>query len=143
MGIVEPMRKFKNIPPKIHGIAMVAYYGGRVECRIRRWPAPVVRVDLTSEYPSVVALPHIWDVLTARRLTIEDATKEVRSLMASVTLEELFRPATWKQLNFNAQIVPNQDILPVRSVYDSKSGTCNIGLNICAGSSRYGWLAPI
>lgn len=49
MGIVEPMRKFKNIPPKIHGIAMAAYYGGRAECRIRRWPMPVVPVDLTSE----------------------------------------------------------------------------------------------
>ncbi len=129
MGIVEPMRKFKDIPPKVHGIAMAAYYGGRAECRIRRWPVPVVPVDLTSEYPSVDALLGIWDVLTARRLTIEDATKEVRSLVASVTLEELFRPATWKQLNFYAQIVPDQDILPVRSVYDSKSGTCNIGLN--------------
>ena len=129
MGIVEPMRKFKNIPPKIHGIAMAAYYGGRAECRIRRWPVPVVPVDLTSEYPSVDALLHIWDVLTAKRLTIEDATKEVRSLAAHLTLEKLFQPVIWKQLNFYAQIVPGQDILPVRSVYDSKSGTCNIGLN--------------
>jgi hypothetical protein len=129
MGIVEPMRKFRGIPARIHGIAMAAYYGGRAECRIRRWPVPVVPVDLTSEYPSVDALLHIWDVLTAKRITIEDATEEVRSLVANVTLEELFRPATWKQLNFYAQIVPDQDILPVRSVYDSKSGTCNIGLN--------------
>jgi len=29
MGIVEPIRKFKDIPPKIHGIALAAYYGGR------------------------------------------------------------------------------------------------------------------
>lgn len=129
MGIVEPMHKFKDIPARIHGIAMAAYYGGRAECRIRRWPLPVVPVDLTSEYPSVDALLHIWDVLTAKRLTIEDVTKEVRSLVAGVTLEELFRPAVWKRLNFYVQIVPDQDILPVRSVYDSKSGTCNIGLN--------------
>lgn len=129
MGIVEPIRKFKDIPAKIHGIAMAAYYGGRAECRIRRWPVPVVSVDLTSEYPSVDALLHIWDVLTAKRLTIEDATKEVRSLVARVSLEELFQPAIWKQFNFYAQIVPDRDILPVRSVYDSKSGTCNIGLN--------------
>ena len=82
MGIVEPMRKFKNIPPKIHGIAMAAYYGGRAECRIRRWPVPVVPVDLTSEYPSVDALLGIWDVLTAARLTTEDATEDVRALLA-------------------------------------------------------------
>lgn len=129
MGIVEPMRKFQNVPSKIHGIAMAAYYGGRAECRIRRWPVPVVPVDLTSEYPSVDALLHIWDVLTAKRLTVEDATKDVRSLLASVSLEELFQPDTWKRLNFYALIVPDEDVLPVRSVYDSKSGTCNIGLN--------------
>lgn len=129
MGIVEPMRKFKNIPDRIHGIAMAAYYGGRAECRIRRWPVPVVPVDLTSEYPSVDALLGIWDVLTAKRLTVEDATKDVRSLVGHVTLEKLFQPAIWKELNFYAQIVSDQDILPVRSVYDSKSGTCNIGLN--------------
>jgi len=56
MGIVEPMRKFKDIPPEVHGSAMAAYYGGRAECRIRRWPVPVVPVDLTSEYPSVNTL---------------------------------------------------------------------------------------
>ena len=37
--------------------------------------------------------------------------------------------ASWKQLNFYARIIPEGDILPVRSVYDNKSGTCNIGLN--------------
>jgi hypothetical protein len=129
MGIVEPLRKFKNIPPRIHGIAMAAYYGGRAECRIRRRPVPVVPVDLTSEYPSVDALLGIWDVLTAARLTTEDATEDVRALLAKVTLDDLFRPALWKQLNFFARILPEGDILPVRSVYGSKSGTCNIGLN--------------
>ena len=129
MGIVEPMRKFKDIPPKIHGIAMAAYYGGRAECRIRRWPVPVVPVDVTSEYPSVDALLGIWDVLTAARLTTKDATNDVRALLAKVTLDELFQPTFWKQLNFYALIAPEGDILPVRSVYDDKSGTCNIGLN--------------
>jgi len=129
MGIVEPMRKFNDIPPKIHGIAMAAYYGGRAECHIRRWPVPVVPVDLTSEYPSVDALLGIWSVLTAERLTTEDATEDVRALLARITLGDLFQPAFWKQLNFYARIVPEGDTLPVRSVYDSKSGTCNIGLN--------------
>ncbi|HEV2304199.1 MAG TPA: hypothetical protein VGR93_01650 [Candidatus Acidoferrales bacterium] len=129
MGVAEPMCQFKDIPPKIHGIAMAAYYGGRAECRIRRWPVPVVPVDLTSEYPSVDALLGIWDLLTAERMTMDDVTVEVRALLERITLEDLFRPAFWKQLNFYARIVPEGDILPVRSVYDSKSGTCNIGLN--------------
>ncbi|MBZ5526815.1 MAG: hypothetical protein LAN71_02795 [Acidobacteriia bacterium] len=129
MGIVEPMRKFKDIAPKIHGIAMAAYYGGRAECRIRRWPVPVVPVDLTSEYPSVDALLGIWDVLTAARLTTEDVTMDVRALLTNVTLDKLFHRASWKRLNFYARIMPEGDILPVRSVYGGKSGTCNIGLN--------------
>lgn len=129
MGIVEPMQKFKEIPPKIHGIAMAAYYGGRAECRIRRWPVPVVPVDLTSEYPSVDALLGIWDVLTGARLTTQDATEDVRVLLEKVTLHDLFGSSVWKELNFFARIVPEGDILPIRSVYGGKSGTCNIGLN--------------
>jgi hypothetical protein len=129
MGIVEPMRKFKDIPSQIHGIAMAAYYGGRAECRIRRWPVPVVPVDLTSEYPSVDALLGIWDVLTAARLTTEDTTHEVQTILEGISLKDLFRPTTWKQLNFYALVIPEGDIVPVRSVYGSKSGTCNIGLN--------------
>src|SRR5260370_34625472 len=116
MGIVEPMRKFKNIPPKIHGIALAAYYGGRAECRIRRWPVPVVPVDLTSEYPSVDALLGIWDVLTAARLTTVEATGDVRALLANVTLDDLFRPAFWKHLSFFSRIDPDFYILPVGSV---------------------------
>ena len=53
----------------------------------------------------------------------------MRALLAKVTLDDLFCPEFWKQLNFYARIVPEGDILPVRSVYDDKSGTCNIGLN--------------
>lgn len=129
MGIAEPMRKFKDLPPKIHGIAMAAYYGGRAECRIRRWPVPVVPVDLTSEYPSVDALLGIWDVLTAERLTTEDVTGDVRALLDKITVDDLFHPDIWKQLNFYARVTPEGEVLPVRSVYDSKSGTRNIGLN--------------
>ena len=129
MGIIEPMKKFKEIPQKIHGIAMAAYYGGRAECRIRRWPVPVVPVDLTSEYPSVDGLLGVWDFLTASRLSTKDATEDVRTLLSKVGLDDLFKPSTWKQLNFYAQVIPDGDVLPVRSVYDPKSGTCNIGLN--------------
>jgi hypothetical protein len=129
MGIAEPMQKFKNIPANIHGVGMSTYFGGRTECHIRRWPVPVVPVDLTSEYPSVDALLGIWEVLTAARLATENVTEEVRALLAKVTLVDVFHPAFWKRLNFYAQIMPEGDILPVRSVYDDKSGTCNIGLN--------------
>lgn len=129
MGIVEPMQKFSDIPPATHGIAMAAYFGGRAEARIRRWPVPVVPVDVTSEYPSVDALLGVFDMLTAERLSVEDATEDVQAFLAKVTLDDLFRPETWRSLNFYARILPDGDILPVRSVYGSESGTRNIGLN--------------
>jgi hypothetical protein len=129
MGIEEPMRKFKNLQPNIHGIAMAAYYGGRAECRIRRWPVPVVPVDLTSEYPSVDALLGIWNILTAKSLEIIESTDAVRAILKSLSLDQLFEPSFWKQLNFYACVIPEGDVVPVRSVYDGKSGSCNIGLN--------------
>jgi hypothetical protein len=86
-------------------------------------------VDLTSEYPTVDALLGAWDILTAKDLAIEDATRDVRAILASFTFDDLFRRDFWKQLSFYARIVPDGDILPVRSMYDDKSGTRNIGLN--------------
>jgi hypothetical protein len=129
MGIEEPFTKFSSIRPRIHGIAMSAYFGGRAECRIRRWPVPVVPVDLTSEYPSVDALLGIWNILTAQRLEIVDATQEVRKILKSVTQERLFQPSFWKTLNFYASVIPEGEIVPVRAIYGGTSGTCNIGLN--------------
>ena len=140
MGIEKPMDKFKNIPPKIHGIAMAAYFGGRAECRIRRWQVPVMPVDLTSEYPTVDALLGAWDILTAKDLTIEDATGDVRAILASITFDDLFRRQFWKQLSFYARIVPDGDILPVRSMYDDKSSTRNIGLNTLHSRQPF-WVA--
>jgi len=140
MGIEEPLAKFRSIRPRIHGIAMSAYFGGRAECRIRRWPVPVVPVDLTSEYPSVDALLGIWNILTAERLEIVDATEEVRKILKSVTLEQLFEPAFWKKLNFYASIIPDGDVVPVRTVYGSNGGSCNISLNELHWKQKL-WLA--
>src|SRR5439155_2800120 len=79
MGIIPPMDRFE-LPENIHGNAMQAYFGGRAECRIRRLPVPVVPVDFTSQYPSCNALLDNWSILTADRLSVEDATNEVRKL---------------------------------------------------------------
>jgi hypothetical protein len=140
MGIEEPFTKFSNIRPRIHGIAMSAYFGGRAECRIRRWPVPVVPVDLTSEYPSVDALLGIWNILTAQRLEIVDATEEARRILKSVTLERLFQASFWKKLNFYASVIPEGEVVPVRAIYGGNSGTCNIGLNELHWKQKL-WLA--
>ncbi len=126
MDIGLPKAKF-NVPDRELGIVMQGYYGGRAECRIRKTPLPIVLTDFTSQYPTVNALLGNWDVLTAESVCFEDCTDEVRKMLARVDLEATFNPAFWKRLSFFAFVLPEKDILPVRTVYNGR--TQNIGLN--------------
>jgi hypothetical protein len=126
MGITPPKDKF-DVPNKVLGIAMQAYYGGRAECRIRRVPVPVVHTDFKSQYPTVNTLLDNWKILTAKTVSFKDATTDVRKFLSTVTLDHLFNPATWKKLSFFALVHPDRDILPIRTVYNGI--TQNIGIN--------------
>lgn len=126
MGIVPPKEKF-DVPDKILGIAMQAYYGGRAECRVRRTPVPVVHTDFKSQYPTVNTLLGNWRVLTAKSISFDEATDEVRRFISAVKLDDLFNPDTWKKLSFFALVRPDKDILPIRATYNNI--TQNIGIN--------------
>ena len=125
MGINTPA-KFKTSDKNI-GIAMQSYYGGRSETRVRCAEVPVVPVDFTSEYPTCCALLGLFDVLTAKRVTFEDYTRKARSLLKTISLKDCFKPAIWEHFKFFALVEPDDDILPVRTVYDGV--TQNIGNN--------------
>src|SRR5439155_11091650 len=116
MGIIPPREKFQ-VSDDLYGIFMQTYYGGRAECRVRRVEVPVVHTDFTSQYPTVNALLGNWQVLTAERVSFEDATEEVRAFLASVRLDDLFQSDVWTQLSFFALVQPDDDIFPVRAVY--------------------------
>jgi len=122
MGLREPREKF-NLRPKIAGIAMQSYYGGRAECRIRHTVVPLVYLDFLSQYPTVHTFMGLWPLLAAKRWRIEDATEEVRHLVAHLTLDETFDPEFWKQLPFIALVRPEGDILPVRTTYNNRPAT--------------------
>lgn len=126
MGIIRPAEKFP-IPDELNGIFMQSYYGGRSETRIRCTDVPVVPVDFTSEYPSCCALLGLFDVLTAKRVTFDDDTANIRRFLRRITLEGCFKPAMWRRSRFFALIKPDDDILPVRAVYNGV--TQNIGNN--------------
>ena len=70
-------------------------------------------------------------MLTAERLQVYHATREVRALLESLTLDQLFDPSTWPKLTFFALVQPDGDIVPVRTVYGDgqASNQTNIGLN--------------
>lgn len=126
MGIIRPAEKFK-IAARYHGIAMQTYYGGRSETRIRRTEVPVVPVDFTSEYPTCCALLNLFETLTAQSIAFEDNTENIRKLLEAISLDRCFDPEIWKEFRFFALIEPDNDILPVRTVYDGV--TQNIGNN--------------
>ena len=126
MGIIRPEVKFQ-IPDEKLGPWVQAYYGGRSECRIRHEVVAVVPVDFTSEYPSCCANLGLFRILTAERLDFVDDTENIRKFLANITLEKCYKRGTWRDLNFVARVIPNGDVLPVRTVYGGVSQ--NIGNN--------------
>ena len=93
-------------------------------------------------YPSVDALMNTWSLLTAARVEIVDATEEVRGLLNEVNKEVCFRPSTWADLHFFAQLRPHADVLPVRARYDESSDSYNIGVNPLTASSVLWYSGP-
>ncbi len=139
MGIVTPAEKF-TIPNKVLGIAMQSYYGGRSETRIRCADVPVVPVDFTSEYPTCCALLGLFDVLAAKRVSFDDDTENVRNFLERITLERCFDPAMWGRSKFFALVKPDNDILPVRTVYNEV--TQNIGNNYLTSDTPMWFAGP-
>jgi hypothetical protein len=124
LRIIHPREKVSNAERE-YGIFMQSYYGGRAECRIRNREVPVCPVDFMSQYPTVNELLGNWRVLTADKVTFPDATEEVRQLLSQITLKHCFDRKLWPKLKFFALVVPENDILPVRTVYNGT--TQNIG----------------
>src|SRR5262249_52731492 len=69
----------------------------------------------------------LFDFLTAESVTLEADTKNIQRLIGSISLPECFNSKVWKDFTFFALVQPEDDILPVRSVYDGVSQ--NIGNN--------------
>jgi hypothetical protein len=139
MGILRPTEKF-NIPDEILGISMQSYYGGRAETRIRCAEVPVVPLDFTSQYPSCCALLGLFDVLTAESVSFDDDTENIRRFVKRVALKRCFKPALWERCRFFALVKPDNDILPVRAVYNEV--TQNIGNNYLTSDKPIWFAGP-
>jgi hypothetical protein len=138
-GVTPPPQKFE-LPPWLLGVAMESYYGGRAECRIRHTNVPVVYTDFLSQYPTVNTLLGLWPFLIAERLEFEDATEDVRRLLAGVTIDTVLDRAFWKDLTFFALVEPDGDVLPVRTTYND--ATSNIGVNPLTSKTPIWYAGP-
>jgi hypothetical protein len=126
MKIKKPSQKFK-VPNEILGIAMESYMGGRSEAWLRHAEVGISPVDLVSEYPTTCVLLNLWEILTAKSLSFDDATKSVRELLKQISLDSCFDRKLWPEFRFFAWVTPDDDILPVRTSYNGM--TQNIGNN--------------
>jgi hypothetical protein len=123
-----------------YGIFMQSYFGGRAECRIRNCEMPVCLVDFMSQYPVVNELLDNWSVLIAQSVEFPDATDKVRQLLSRITLEKCFDPNCWLEFKFFALVYPENDILPVRTVYNGT--TQNIGVNYLTSKEPIWFAGP-
>lgn len=131
MGVKPRLRADPDFPKEVLGQAMVAYYGGRAEARIRRTPLPVVYVDFLSMYPTVNSLMGLWQLVTARQVEVESnevVTRDVQAMLDGLELEDCFDPNTWRNFVGLVEIEPDGDILPVRARYGD-TASWGIGLN--------------
>ena len=126
---VKPWRQAQpDFPPHITGQIMSTYFGGRAEVHIRREITPVIHCDFLSMYPTVCTLMGLWWFVSADGVKWTDATEGVRRFIELCTLDDLRRPETWRELTCIVQIKPDDDILPVRAVYEREQAA-TIGLN--------------
>jgi hypothetical protein len=141
MGIRPILERQPDFPKEVLGYAMAAYYGGRAECRIRGVPVPVVYLDFLSMYPTVCSLMGIWQLLTCERIEVENATEDVRQLLAGVTVERCLDPAAWRGFVGLVQLAPDGDILPVRAHYGG-AAAWQIGVNPLTSAEPLWYTVP-
>jgi len=128
IGIKPFLEKNPDFPKKILGYIMMSYYGGRVECRIRKRPVKVTNLDFTSMYPTVFVLLGMYQLLISNKISFLHSKTKTQKLLDKITLSDINKKETWKNLTTICKIKPNNDIVPVRSRYDFKHAT-NIGVN--------------
>lgn len=128
IGIRPFFEKNPSFPKELLGKVMSTYYGGRTEIRIRKTPVKICYLDATSMYPTVYALLKMDSFLKARCVAFKDTTKETQKILNEIALEGVLDLDLWHNLTTICRIKPDNDILPVRSRYDSKN-TYNIGIN--------------
>lgn len=120
LGIKPFLECEKEILSYDLGRLMQTYYGGRVECKLRRTNALVEFLDFTSQYPSVIILTGLWKFIISDSYKQIAATEEIRNFVDSLTLNDMLNPDNWKKLPCICKIIPNNDILPFRTGFKEK-----------------------
>ena len=128
MGVAPILERQPFFSPEVLVYGMVAYYGGRSECRIRRTIVPVTYVDFTSMYPTVMSLIDVWSFVTAEFIEVIDDSERVQRQLDTIDSEQCFTPEWWQEFTVLVELVPQEDVLPVRARY-GQGDSWQIGVN--------------
>jgi hypothetical protein len=128
-GISPLLKRHPSFSKEVLGYGMVAYFGGRAECRIRRIPVPITLLDFRSMYPTGCALMGLSRFLTCARVkVVEEDPAKIERWLSRQNLDRCFDQRLWPKLRALVLVQPNGDVLPVRARY-SESGSYGIGVN--------------
>jgi len=128
---IEPILKRQpDFPLEYIGHAQSAFFGGRTSVNIRKVVCPVLYLDFLSMYCSVNCLMSLWRFVIAREIRVVEHCKDkVERFLQTATLHALFNPKTWKKMTGFVKIIPNGDILPIRSKYSAAMNDWQISIN--------------
>ena len=124
------MKQLAGFPNEYIGYAQTAFFGGRTSVHIRKVICPVVYTDFLSMYSTINCLMSLWRFVIAGAIRVMEHCKApVEAFLQGLTPDALFDPATWPRMTGFVKIVPNGDILPIRSKYSAATNDWQIGIN--------------
>ncbi|MCA9828753.1 MAG: hypothetical protein KC444_10295 [Nitrosopumilus sp.] len=130
MRVRSFLEKNPDFSPEMIGKIMTCYYGGRTECKIRKTPVMCDLLDFLSMYPTVCILQELWKFVISDKIVCRDSTLEIQKLVECFRIHDIQDKKMWKRFPCIVQIIPDNDILPVRSKFGQKYawniGICNV-----------------
>jgi hypothetical protein len=130
MGIKPILKRHPSFPKEYLGYAQTAFFGGRNSVHIRKVVCPVVYTDFLSMYSTVNTLMGLWRLVIAGEIrVIEHCKDQADAFLRALTPDILFEPETWTHMNGFVKVVPNGDVLPIRSKYSPASNDWQVGIN--------------
>ena len=130
MGIKPILKRQPSFPREYLGYAQTAFFGGRNSVNIRKVVCPVVYTDFLSMYSTVNSLMGLRRFVIAGEIrVIEHCKDRVEAFLRALTPDILFEPETWTRMNGFVKVVPNGNVLPIRSQFSPASNDWQVGLN--------------
>lgn len=98
-------------------IAQASYQGARSEVRLRLTPAPVLKADFKSQYPTVQALMRLQELWTGEAFSVHqgsDVATRASDILQQANHTWLQDTSNWRRLRIIVCIDPNGCILPAK-----------------------------